>query len=118
MDLVIFKRQLKKAYSESYCSYSFDDCLQIFEYYFNVYEYMTGHSHPPIKTVKLIELLSDMSCDGLIEPFNYKEMIDNYFYTHYPNCDRNICHFFSGKIRELKFYETSYFKYGDDEEFF
>ena len=57
-----------------------------------------------------------MSCDGLIEPFNYKEMIDNYFYTHYPNCDRNICHFFSGKIRELKFYETSYFKYGDDEE--
>ena len=114
MDLDVFKRQLKKAYSESYCSYSFDNCLQIFEYYFNVYEYMTGHSHPPIKTDKLIELLENISgCEDIdFDAEYYTDMINKYFCTPFKRCDRNICHFFSGRIRELKYYE---YQRGGDE---
>ena len=43
-----------------------------------------------------------------IDPDCYEDMIDRHFRTRYRNCDYNINHFFSGRIRELRFYETCY----------
>ena len=43
-----------------------------------------------------------------IDPDCYEDMIDKHFRTRYRNCDYNINHFFSGRIRELRFYETCY----------
>lgn len=38
----------------------------------------------------------------------YLILIDQHFQTEYQNCDYRINHFFSGSIRELRFYETCY----------
>ena len=43
-----------------------------------------------------------------IDPDCYEDMIDKHFRTRYRNCDYNINHFFSGRIRVLRFYETCY----------
>ena len=43
-----------------------------------------------------------------VAPDCYEPMIDQHFQTRYRNCDYNINHFFSGRIRELRFYETCY----------
>ena len=62
--------------------YTLDEALGVFRYYFEQYEAHTGRPHPP--------------------------MIDQHFQTRYRRCDYNINHFFSGRIRELRFYETCY----------
>ncbi len=107
MDYDIFKRQLKKAYSQSCCSFTINECWDILVYYFLCYEEYTKHSHPPIKTELLTDILDKMGGNDDIE-FDaecYRDMIILYFTTPFKNCDRNICHFFSGKIRELRYYE-------------
>lgn len=109
---------LINAYNKSLCIFTYQEVRLIFQMYLGCYESVMRHSHPPVKTEKLIEILNDIDYDGMFDPYVYGDLIERYFLTDYPNCDRNICHFFSGKIRELKFYETSYFKYGDDEELF
>ncbi len=103
-----FDKQLKKAFSKSVCVFSIEDCKLIFEMYFDLYKYYTGHEHPPIKTEKLIAMLDNIDGDGLFDAECYPELIRSYFETPFRNCDRNICHFMSGKIRELRFYETCY----------
>lgn len=47
-------------------------------------------------------------CYTDISPDAYYAMIDQHFATKYKNCDYNINHFFSGKVRELRFYESCY----------
>ena len=73
--------------------------------------------HPPIKASQIVRICQDMpyisrECSGGryadIEPEDYPVLIDKYFATRYRGCDRNINHFFSGRIRELKFYEELY----------
>uniref|UniRef100_UPI003FEF0A49 hypothetical protein n=1 Tax=Gemmiger formicilis TaxID=745368 RepID=UPI003FEF0A49 len=39
-------------------------------------------------------------------PADYPAMIATHFRTRYRNCDYNICHFFSGSIRYLRFCES------------
>ena len=72
---------------------------------------------PPIKASQIVRICQDMpyidrECSGGryadIEPEDYPVLIDKYFATRYRGCDRNINHFFSGRIRELKFYEELY----------
>ena len=49
--------------------------------------------------------------DGVPFEFEYEEyapIIEQHFKTQYYNCDYNINHFFSGKIRALRFYEVCY----------
>ena len=98
-------------------AYSLEDALSVFRYYFERYERYTGRPHPPIKASQIVRICQDMPYIGRecsrgryagIEPENYPTLIDKYFVTKYRNCDRNINHFFSGRIRELKFYEGLY----------
>ena len=108
MDFKIFEKQLIKTYSLSDCKFALDDCKMIFLEYFKEYQVFTGKEHPPLRTSKLIELLNVIDGDGLFEPTDYPYLIESYFNTAFKGCDYNICHFFSGRVRELRFFETCY----------
>lgn len=108
MNYSIFERQLHKAYNESNCQFSFDECFTVFKMFFETYKSYTGHDHPPLRTLRLIELLNSIDNDGLFDAECYPILIESYFSTYFPNSDRNVCHFFSGKVRELRFYESCY----------
>lgn len=101
-----FENKLEKAYASSDCPFSYEEVLYVFRHYFERYKQFWGIDHPPIKTDKLVSLLNDMSGGGLFTTEDYPPMIDRYFETKFKNCDRSIIHFFSGKIRELRYYET------------
>ena len=97
--------------------YTLEEALNVFHCYFEKYEEYTGRPHPPIKASQIVRICQDMPfvdrgySGGLyadIEPEAYPALIDRYFATKYRNCDRNINHFFSGRIREMKFYEELY----------
>ncbi len=106
MDYQIFSRQLSKAIKEEDIKYPFKDVLSIFIHYFERYKAYMHRDHPPIKTSKLIDILyCIVSEDFDVE--DYCKMIDLYFDTSF-DCDRNICHFFSGDIIQNRFYELYY----------
>ena len=97
--------------------YSLAEVLEVFRYYFEQYEAYTGAPHPPIRAVQIERIIREMpyidETDKAhstmdIDPDCYEDMIDKHFRTQYRNCDYNINHFFSGRIRELRFYETCY----------
>ena len=97
--------------------YSFEESMEVFRYYFGKYEEVMGKPHPPIRASQIVRICRVMpyiaqegrggACAD-IEPECYPVLIDRYFSTRYRNCDRNINHFFSGRIRELRFYEECY----------
>ena len=81
------------------------------------YEAYTGAPHPPIRAVQIERIIREMpyidetdkaNSTMDIDPDCYEDMIDKHFRTRYRNCDYNINHFFSGRIRVLRFYETCY----------
>ena len=97
--------------------YSLEDALSVFKYYFERYEEHTGHPHPPIRADQIVRIIRTMpwlcetsKCGSCVElePFCYPPLIDKHFATKYRHCDFNINHFFTGKIRELRFYEELY----------
>ena len=110
----------KLAYRRNGCSsYSLDDVLQVFLYYFETYEMIFDTAHPMIsipQIAKIIEkmpvvLEDDENSSSLtdISPEDYEAIIDQHFVTKYKRgCDYNINHFFSGQIRNLRYYETLY----------
>lgn len=94
--------------------YSLEETLKVFFFYFERYEAYTGEAHPPIKSsqiVKLSRLMPYLYAEDIglncceIEPYQYPDIIRRHFETRYRNCDYNINHFFSGKIRELRLNE-------------
>ena len=97
--------------------YSLSDALSVFKYYFVKFEDCKGYAHPAIKLDQIISIIRKMpyfceedmqtGCAYLV-PESYFAMIDQHFQTKYRQCDYNINHFFSGKIRELRYYETCY----------
>ena len=98
-------------------TYCLEETLDVFRYYFEAYENHTGGPHPPIRASQIVRIarimpyLYEDSVGGdyvEIEPKNYPAIIDQHFRTQYRNCDYNINHFFSGRIRELRYYETLY----------
>lgn len=94
------------------CVYSLEDVLQVFRYYFETYEMIFDTAHPMINIVQIASIIERMPFvfdDGMdITPDGYKVIIDQHFTTKYRQCDYNINHFFSGHIRELRYYETLY----------
>ncbi len=100
--------------------YNIQDALGIFRYYFEKYEAYSGMPHPPINArqiARICRIMPFFECPsaGLInrqtpdiEPEDYPAIIDRHFKTKYRHCDFNINHFFSGRIRELRFYEAVY----------
>ncbi len=109
MDFDVFNELAAEAYPES-CPYTLEECLEIFRYFFQRYEQFSGQSHPMLKTDQINRIIRKMPFLNEIEldPDSYPVMIDKYFHTAFLNCDYRINHFFSGKIRELRFYEELY----------
>lgn len=95
--------------------YSLQDALSVFRYYFEQYEKYMGKPHPPIRASQIMRICHDMPYifpdgEGIedVTPDGYYAMIGKHFRTKYRHCDYNINHFFSGRIRELRFYEELY----------
>lgn len=98
--------------------FSYDEALEVFREYFLAYEYYTGTAHPQLKREKIIDIIQRMdvgetpeTCpydDMSFSPADYPAMIDAHFRTKYcDDCDYNICHFFSGCIRYLRWFNTA-----------
>ena len=110
-----FRKIAANVYPQS--PYRFEECMDVFRCYFEKYENFMGRPHPPIRASQIERICRVMpyiaqegrggACAD-IEPECYPVLIDKYFATRYRGCDRNINHFFSGRIRELRFYEECY----------
>ena len=110
-----FSKIAASVYADS--PYSLAEVLEVFRYYFEQYEVYTGAPHPPIRANQIERIIREMpyidETDKAhstmdIDPGCYEVMIDRHFRTRYRRCDYNINHFFSGRIRVLRFYETCY----------
>ena len=112
-----FTRLVKQVYPEEHEGlYNLNETLAIFGYFFSAYERYMGMQHPPLRTDQIERIICAMpsipgeSYDDVFcpDPEEYELMIDRYFETDYGRCDYRINHFFSGRIREIKYYETCY----------
>lgn len=113
----IVANQIKKAYDETPCSWSLDDCLGVFEYYFDKYHaIMYPYPHPHMSTRTIQEIISrlDLVEDAFgrgypLEPDDYPEIINAYFAESFPDtyagCNCSIAHFMSGDIRLNRCFE-------------
>lgn len=117
-DFEKFKRVAASVYPLK-AVYSFDEAMGVFQYFFEKYEEMTGEVHPPIRASQIVRICQDMpyidtnpgDSDGIYEDIaadDYPVLIDKYFSTPFKNCNYRINHFFSGKIRENRFFEELY----------
>lgn len=97
--------------------YNLENVLRIFYFYFFTYELWIGRPHPPIKATQIRRIIQEMpwiypeekgSRFADIDPEHYMDIIPQHFKTKYRNCDYNINHFFSGRVRELRFFESCY----------
>lgn len=96
--------------------FAYGDALEVFRVYFLAYEHYTGTAHPQLKREKIIDIIQRMDDGKALDncpqdfiqfaPSDYPAMIDSHFNTKYNDCDYNICHFFSGCIRYLRWYAT------------
>lgn len=91
--------------------YDYQRTHDVFQYYFEKYEKHMHKPHPHIKREQISRIARDIpfiktenGAENIL-PEDYPIMIDLHFVTNYRNCDYNINHFFSGKIREMRFYE-------------
>ncbi len=113
MNFNVFKAIATRAYNNiADDSYTLDEVLKVFEYYFKTYEYELHRPHPHIKSTQIERIILKMPYldeDGEmnIDSECYPDIIDQHFKTEY-QCDYNINHFFSGDIRLLRFYEACY----------
>lgn len=94
--------------------YTLAQCLEVFRYYFQTYEDYMERPHPPIRASQISRIMQDMpwvfeddkgGYHADIEPEWYPTIIILHFKTRYRRCDYNINHFFSGRIREMRFHE-------------
>lgn len=115
-DFERFSRIAASVYNEGN-PYSLGEVLGVFSAYFQRYEQHTGHPHPPIRASQIARIIQDMpwmdtvgkrSYIADIEPDCYPIIIEQHFKTRYRRCDYGINLFFSGRIRELRYYETCY----------
>ena len=102
-------------------SYTLPEVLRVLRYYFETYELIFDEAHPAISIQQIANIIDKMpvisdededgrrSVDVDLTPDDYEFLIDQHFNTKYQSgCDYNINHFFSGKIRENRYYETIY----------
>lgn len=101
--------------------YDLDEALSVFYAYFSAFERYMGKPHPPIRAEQIERIIENMpyfdmkvtfdqfADDQIVEllPEDYPALIDKHFATRYRHCDYNINHFFSGRIREMKWYEEN-----------
>lgn len=111
-DFSTFSILAGKAYDHG-CPWRLVDVLRVFRWYFKAYEKWFGRPHPPIRMAQIRRIINTMpfleeNLGGYpdLEPEDYRALIDQHFMTQYVACDYNINHFFSGRIRELRFHEV------------
>lgn len=116
-DFDTFARITASVYPEAATSYTLQDVLTIFRYFFGAYELNRCQVHPHIRRdqiLRIIEVMDGYNLDGLVggletvDPDSYPDLIDAYFETYFPRCDYRINHFFSGKVRTMRMFETLY----------
>lgn len=114
LDFQRFSEIAATAYPEG-CQYTLGQCLEVFRCYFQTYEDYRGHPHSPLRPAQITRIMEEMPCiviedrGGHLEPLapeDYVDLIDLHFRTPYRNCDYNINHFFSGRIREILLYDA------------
>lgn len=115
-DFRIFSNVVAKAYRQTEKTgiplFTLSESLEIFRYYFSKYEAMREEYHPALNVAQVSNILKLMphieADDGTIDlsADEYPPLIDKHFQTAYRNCDYRINHFFSGKIRLLRYYEV------------
>lgn len=95
--------------------YSVDDVLEVFAYFFSAYASFANQEHPPLRKEQIRKIIEQMPFTDIhhgaiadIDHDSYPVMIDSYFATPFRNCDYRINHFFSGQIREMRYYEELY----------
>ncbi len=117
----IFTNLTKTVYHRAKTTYSLDEVLSVFSYFFRAYKKHTGQDHPPIKLTNIIRLIEAMDDAGKDDEGNtvelrsndYPPIIDRYFATRFGDrCNYRINHFFSGQIRLFRYYEWLYGIYG------
>ena len=94
--------------------YSFEDTKNVLCYFMQKYKAETGKEHPGIDGRKLMYIIGLMPYFNYqteqkqlafdIQPEEYKKIIDLYFRCNEftSDCDYQIAHFFSGKIRMMR----------------
>ena len=108
-DFDTFTHLVTKVYNDG--PYTLEEVLTVFKYYFLKYEAVMGQPHPHIRMDqirRIIQKMPNISTRVDVDAEVYSDLIDRHFATKYRGCDYNINHFFSGRIRELRFYETGY----------
>ena len=111
-----FKALVIRAYREAKCAYSLDEVLSVLEYFLDKYKQKTGENHPFLRRKQLKDIIEklpfvDRDQSGVEDSSaeDYPAIIEAYFATNYgPACDYRLNHFFSGAVREIKFYECFY----------
>lgn len=105
------------AYEEADTPYTLEEALSVFRYFFQRFEAAQGTPHPPIRKQQIIRIMDAMPYTKQVDRGNkiakinaesYPALIDAYFKTDFPNCNYRINHFFSGRIRELRYFEKLY----------
>ncbi|WP_369296069.1 hypothetical protein [Acutalibacter sp.] len=110
----IFDRLVASVYQEN-DAWTLEDYIRVFHKFFDEYDATFGEPHPHISKANIRKIMDEMPCficessDGEeLFPEDYDAMIERYFEIDWKNCDYNINHFFSGQIREMRYYETLY----------
>ena len=99
-----FSKIAASVYADS--PYSLAEVLEVFRHYFE--QIRAVQIERIIREMPYIDETDKANSTMDIDPDCYEDMIDKHFRTQYRNCDYNINHFFSGRIRVLRFYETCY----------
>ena len=114
MDFSRFREIAWSVYQEN-LPYSFEECIDIFRCFFDLYEQNFCEAHPMLKKGQIYGIMLKMPyIDGHqagiedIEAEAYPDMVRAYFRKSFRNCDYRINHFFSGCIREILIYENFY----------
>ena len=123
MAFTIVKRQIILEYVKLYGNdrygetWSLEDCLDVFRYFYGQYLDIFEREHPRLKNKTIRDIIERfpyiedenyIGRDYELYPDEYPTLIDAYFEQDFPDCDYSIAHFMSGRIRLLRFYEELY----------
>lgn len=115
-DFDVVCEQIRQAYEEMEdYPYSEKEVETIFKTYFKYYRKYRGREHPKLSTENIRQIMNKLpyidenhGCTQDIEASQYEQLISKHFRTKYEDCDYNINHFVSGRIRDLRFFEECY----------
>lgn len=117
MDYDIFDKLVSRVYHEEEDPWTLEEYIWVFHKFFDTYRKTFSELHPHISQRQIRAIMDKMpylTCESRynteedLAPEDYGPMIDRYFDMDWENCDYRINHFFSGQIREMRFYEVLY----------